>query len=220
MLAFSIPVANPKLSPSDWSPKPLTLPLNEAAKMLRAGVDLTKGRHRDLIGQVQCEFRPVDEKWIRQLMVWAIWYYDEDLLSVLPLILEPVPADIAARVASPPWRINAERCHDAAENDLRWDRWYSSTWLQEPQTCARSSRACMACCVTNCFAIRCVGTCESQREPIPRIACNPRKHPGRRVSPANAPGQQCEVPRWFINVPRPLAPAVVCTRRDRRMACE
>jgi Domain of unknown function (DUF4262) len=43
--------------------------LNESAKMLRAGVDLTKGRHRDLIGEVECEFRPVDLKWIKHL--WA-----------------------------------------------------------------------------------------------------------------------------------------------------
>jgi hypothetical protein len=33
--------------------------LNEAAMLLRAGVDLTKGRHSNLIGQVDCEFRPV-----------------------------------------------------------------------------------------------------------------------------------------------------------------
>src|SRR5947208_12964817 len=30
--------------------------LNRASKLLRAGVDLTTGRHRDLIGQVDCEF--------------------------------------------------------------------------------------------------------------------------------------------------------------------
>jgi hypothetical protein len=35
--------------------------LNEAAKRLRAGVDLTAGRHRDLVGQVDCEFRPLTE---------------------------------------------------------------------------------------------------------------------------------------------------------------
>ena len=51
----------------------------------------------------------------------------EDLFSVLPLILETVPADLAARVANPSWRINAERWRDATENDLRWDRWYSAT---------------------------------------------------------------------------------------------
>lgn len=49
--------------------------LNEAARLLRAGVDLTKGRHRDLVGKVECEFRPVHPKWIRHLMDWATWYY-------------------------------------------------------------------------------------------------------------------------------------------------
>src|SRR5260221_417623 len=48
--------------------------LNEAAKLMRAHTDLTKGRHRELVGQVECEFRPVDQKWIKQLMNWAIWY--------------------------------------------------------------------------------------------------------------------------------------------------
>ena len=33
--------------------------LNEAAKLLRAGVDVTQGRHRDLVGRVEFEFRPV-----------------------------------------------------------------------------------------------------------------------------------------------------------------
>src|ERR1022692_3162418 len=52
--------------------------LNEAAKLLRDGVDLTSDRHRDLIGQVDCEFRLVDPKWVEHLMGWALWYYDGD----------------------------------------------------------------------------------------------------------------------------------------------
>jgi hypothetical protein len=49
--------------------------LNEAVKCMRAGVDLTKSRHRDLVGKVECEFRPVDPKWIKHLMNCAVWYY-------------------------------------------------------------------------------------------------------------------------------------------------
>src|SRR6266567_1876297 len=60
--------------------------LNEAAKLLRAEVDLTKGRHRDLIGKVDCEFRPVDPKWIEQLMGWALWYYDGDEFPVIQAV--------------------------------------------------------------------------------------------------------------------------------------
>lgn len=48
--------------------------LNEAAKRLRQGIDLTKGRHREMIGEVECEFRPVDPKWVAHLMGWGIWY--------------------------------------------------------------------------------------------------------------------------------------------------
>jgi hypothetical protein len=60
--------------------------LNESAKLLRAGVDLTKGRHRDLIGQVDCEFRPVDPKWVEHLMGWAAWYYDGGAFPVLQVV--------------------------------------------------------------------------------------------------------------------------------------
>jgi len=49
--------------------------LNAAVKLLRAGTDLTTGRQRDLIGDVECEFRPVDRKWVKHLMGWALWYY-------------------------------------------------------------------------------------------------------------------------------------------------
>ena len=51
----------------------------------------------------------------------------EDLLSILPLVLEQVPPDIAARVANPAWRINAECWSDDVEDELRWDLWYSAT---------------------------------------------------------------------------------------------
>jgi hypothetical protein len=57
-------------------PKTAHFALNEAAKLLRNDIDLTKGRHRDLVGKVECEFRSVDRKWIARLMGWAAWYYD------------------------------------------------------------------------------------------------------------------------------------------------
>ena len=60
--------------------------LNEAAKLLRAGVDLTKGRHGQLVGEVDCEFRPLDQKWIAQLMDWAVWYYDGADFPVLQAV--------------------------------------------------------------------------------------------------------------------------------------
>jgi len=64
--------------------------LNEAAKLLRAGVFLTTGRHRDLIGQVDCEFHPVNRKWVEHLMGWALWYYDGDDFPVLQAVYPDV----------------------------------------------------------------------------------------------------------------------------------
>lgn len=60
--------------------------LNEGAKLLRAGVDLTHGRHHDLIGEVDCEFHPVDRKWVGHLMNWAVWYYDGSDFPVLQAV--------------------------------------------------------------------------------------------------------------------------------------
>jgi Domain of unknown function (DUF4262) len=60
--------------------------VNEAAKLLRAGVDITRGRHRDVIGEVECEFRPVGRKWVEHLMGWALWYYDRGDFPVLQAV--------------------------------------------------------------------------------------------------------------------------------------
>jgi hypothetical protein len=60
--------------------------LNEAANLLRAGVDLTTGRHRDLIGDVDCEFRPVHPKWVEHLVGWALWYYDGEDFPVIQAV--------------------------------------------------------------------------------------------------------------------------------------
>ncbi len=60
--------------------------LNEAAKALRNGVDLTKGCHREMVGEVECEFRPVDQKWVKHLMGWATWYYEGDDFPVLQAV--------------------------------------------------------------------------------------------------------------------------------------
>ena len=60
--------------------------LNEAVKLSRSGTDLTAGRQRELIGEVECEFRPVAEKWIKQLMGWDLWYYDGAEFPVLQAV--------------------------------------------------------------------------------------------------------------------------------------
>ncbi|MBI2687369.1 MAG: DUF4262 domain-containing protein [Acidobacteria bacterium] len=60
--------------------------LNEAADRLRNGINLAEGRHRDIVGEVECEFRPVDPKWVRRLMGWAVWYYDGGAFPVLQAV--------------------------------------------------------------------------------------------------------------------------------------
>jgi hypothetical protein len=60
--------------------------LNAAAKLLRSGVELTQQRHRDLVGEVECEFRPVDPKWTAHLMDWAEWYYGGCSFPVLQAV--------------------------------------------------------------------------------------------------------------------------------------
>jgi hypothetical protein len=60
--------------------------LNESVKRLRNGINLAEGRHRELVGEVECEFRPVDPKWVRHLMDWAIWYYDGAEFPVLQAV--------------------------------------------------------------------------------------------------------------------------------------
>ncbi len=76
----------PEIITVGLSPDTAHFALNEAAKLLRAGVDLTQGRHRDLIGEVECEFRLVDRKWVKQLMDWAMWYYDGEDFPVLQAV--------------------------------------------------------------------------------------------------------------------------------------
>jgi hypothetical protein len=76
----------PELVTVGLPPETANVALNEAAKRLRDGVDLTQGRHRDLIGQVDFEFRPVDPKWVEHLMGWALWYYDGDDFPVVQAV--------------------------------------------------------------------------------------------------------------------------------------
>ncbi len=60
--------------------------LNEAANRLRNGIDLAAGRHRNMVGEVECEFRLVDPKWVKHLMGWALWYYEGAYFPVLQAV--------------------------------------------------------------------------------------------------------------------------------------
>lgn len=60
--------------------------LNKAARLMREGADLENSRHRNIVGEVECEFRPVDSKWVEILMTWGVWYYGRSDIPVLQLV--------------------------------------------------------------------------------------------------------------------------------------
>ena len=53
---------------------------------MRTGVDLSKGRFRDIVGEVEVEFLPVDPKWLDHLMLRTNWYYEGADVPVLQLV--------------------------------------------------------------------------------------------------------------------------------------
>jgi hypothetical protein len=60
--------------------------LNKAVSLMKKGVDLTVGRHRDIVGDVEVEFRKVDSKWLHHVMLRADWFYEGEDVPVLQLI--------------------------------------------------------------------------------------------------------------------------------------
>ncbi len=60
--------------------------LNEAARRLREGIDLTKGRQKGLLEKMDCEFHAVDPKWIPRVMGWANWFYEGTDFPILQAI--------------------------------------------------------------------------------------------------------------------------------------
>ena len=60
--------------------------LNEAVERMKEGADLTAGRHRDIVGSVEVEFRAVDPKWLHHLMLRVDGYYEGADVPVLQMI--------------------------------------------------------------------------------------------------------------------------------------
>jgi hypothetical protein len=61
--------------------------LNECARRLRAGARFTNGhRETDLLSNVECEFREVEQRWLIQLMGYSVWFYGEDNFPALQCI--------------------------------------------------------------------------------------------------------------------------------------
>jgi hypothetical protein len=60
--------------------------LNRAFQIMRTGVDLRIGRHRDVVGEVEVLFRPVSRRWYEETMYRTDWYYEEAEIPALQLI--------------------------------------------------------------------------------------------------------------------------------------
>jgi hypothetical protein len=60
--------------------------VNNAVDGLREGIDLTRGRHREIVGEVEVIFRPVDPAWVKELMGWTKWFEGDWDFPVLQLI--------------------------------------------------------------------------------------------------------------------------------------
>ena len=60
--------------------------LNYAASLLTDGVDLTVGRIPEVLGKVDVEFRPVDSKWSKALMLSTGWFHGNSRFPAFQLI--------------------------------------------------------------------------------------------------------------------------------------
>ena len=78
--------------------------LNRAVALMRKGVDLSKGRFRDIVGEVEVEFLPVDPKWLHHLMLRTNWYYEGADVPVLQLVFPDLELGVLVpghQIASP-----------------------------------------------------------------------------------------------------------------------
>ena len=124
--------------------------LNEAVNLQRAGQDLTLARQAHLLENVDCELRLVDQKWVRQLMNWANWYYggvDKPVLQVIYPDLQnrfPWDPDFTPRFSQPlmqpgaPWTSIEQDFWDSVEQGGKVPDW---NFPDKPHTSAFLSKA-------------------------------------------------------------------------------
>jgi len=61
--------------------------LNECAERLQAGIRFHEGsRAQELLADVECEFRWVENRWLRQTMGYAVWFYGGDDFQALQCV--------------------------------------------------------------------------------------------------------------------------------------
>ena len=57
-----------------------------AIEAMRSGIDLTVGRHPNIVGEVGVEVRPVSREWYEHVMYRTNWYYSGEPVPVLQII--------------------------------------------------------------------------------------------------------------------------------------
>ena len=142
--------------------------LNEAAERSRAGLLKVNHREADIIGNVNCIFRPVEERWTQRLMYRAQWFYEEQpfpaLQCIYPDLENRFPWEQGFDAS---WRQRQALLFAGVEwTDAEWDLWIANDrtttlgswkWPDPPHTMA---------CVRSAVAKKC-GTC-SRRLPRQR----------------------------------------------------
>ena len=105
---------------------------DEAVRRMCKGVDLTKGRHDDIIGDVDVEFDSVDPRWLHHIMLSTSWFYEEGDVPVLQLIFPdlenrfPDQPGFDIKFAQPMLSRNIEY------GSLEYDFWKSSARPDDP----------------------------------------------------------------------------------------
>jgi hypothetical protein len=78
--------ARPELITIGLPPNVAHSALNESVARMRKDVDLTRDRHRDIVGNVEVEFHHVDPKWLHHIMLRTDWFYEGTDVPVLQLV--------------------------------------------------------------------------------------------------------------------------------------
>jgi uncharacterized protein DUF4262 len=61
--------------------------LNEMGDRMKNGIRLVNGdRHKELLSNVECEFRDVEQRWADHVMGYALWFYGGDRFPVMQCV--------------------------------------------------------------------------------------------------------------------------------------
>jgi hypothetical protein len=76
----------PELIVVGLTEKTAHIAMDLAIKAMQSGIDLTKGRHPNIVGEVGVEFHPVSREWYEHVMYRTNWYYGREAVPVLQIV--------------------------------------------------------------------------------------------------------------------------------------